>query len=618
MSLLALTPVTTKASTMRPTRFFLAAAAALVLVVLSGCTPTPEQEPEPHGPSDAASSAELPGDAGPSSTLFINARIYTFDWPEPARDGSPSPDAPIEDGKWKPDAQALLIEGGLVRWTGSSEEAESRRDLAENVIDLAGAVVVPGLVDSHTHVQGLGSNLRRVNLEGVETVDEVVRRLKEARSNVAPGEWIVGWGWDDGAWAANYPSWDALSEAFPDNPVVLHSLHSFALWGNRAAFKRAEIDRLTKAPVGGDILRDESGELTGILLNRATTLLTGAVPAPTGAELRADLEAGLKEMARSGYVSIHEAGLGAKALNTFRELQDAGQLPLRVYAMLSARDADLMEQYIASGPECSPETMLRICSVKAYWDGALGSRGARLLADYSDRPGHRGVSGEGYGFDQELVARSMVAGFQVGVHAIGDAGNRETLEFLAEVLENNPLARVQRHRVEHAQVVHPADIPRFAELGLIASMQPPHMAEDRAWAEDRLGPERIRGAYAWRTLRLAGAQLIFSSDLAGSDHNFFYGLHSAVARQSSDGTPEGGWYPDQALTVEETIRAYTSWAARAAFLENRTGVLREGAFADFTVIDIDPFATAAGEVSSLLDGRVLMTVAAGNVVFDGR
>jgi predicted amidohydrolase YtcJ len=582
-----------------------------VLVLLSGCPAATD--------SDSALSKTEQTQAEEGQTLLLlGGRVYSFSWSEPALDGTPAADAPVASGRWRPDSEALLIEDGEIVWLGSNQEAESKRNQAGTVIELDGATVLPGLVDSHTHIQGLGAKLRRVDLVGVTTVDEVLARLASERGNVPAGEWIVGWGWDDGAWAANYPNWDALSQAFPDNPVALHSLHSFALWGNRAAFEIAGIDRDTQGPVGGEIVKDGSGEPTGILLNRATGLLTEAIPAPTGEQLQADLEAGLREMERSGYVSIHEAGLDTETLAAFRALDQQGALPLRVYAMLSARDRALLERYIEQGPDCAPGAMLRVCSVKAFWDGALGSRGARLLADYSDRPGHRGVSGEGYGFDQEIVRRAMIAGFQVGVHAIGDAGNRETLDFLSNVIEQHPATRELRHRIEHAQVVHPDDFDRFSELGLIASMQPPHMAEDKSWAEQRLGAERARGAYAWRTLRQKGAGLIFSSDLAGSDHDFFYGLHSAVTRKSPDGTPDGGWFPEQAMTVEEAVRAYSTWAAEAAFLEAHTGVLAPGRFADLTVIDIDPFETAARDPSALLDGTILLTVVGGNIVYDGR
>jgi predicted amidohydrolase YtcJ len=254
--------------------------------------------------------------------------------------------------------------------------------------------------------------------------------------------------------------------------------------------------------------------------------------------------------------------------------------------------------------------------VKAYYDGALGSRGARLLEDYADRPGHRGTSGDEYGFDQSLVAEMMREGFQVAVHAIGDAGNRETLEFLEGVLAEDPGVANNRNRIEHAQVVHPADFSRFAPAGIIASMEPPHAVEDMVWAEDRVGPERIRGAYAWRTIRESGVPLVFNSDLTGSDHTIFYGLHAAITRRNKELEPEGGWYPDETVTPEEAVRAYSTWAAYVAFVEEETGVLEEGRWADITVMDVDPFVLGSTAPGRLLDGSILLTIVAGEVVYE--
>ncbi len=254
-------------------------------------------------------------------------------------------------------------------------------------------------------------------------------------------------------------------------------------------------------------------------------------------------------------------------------------------------------------------------SVKAYYDAALGSRGARLLADYSDLPGHRGTSGDEYGFDQRLVAEMMKGGFQVGVHAIGDAGNRETLDFFERVVAEDPATRFERHRIEHAQVLHPDDFARLAPLGVIASMEPPHAVEDKTWAEERLGPERIRGAYAWRTLRRAGARLTFNSDLSGSDHSIFYGLHAAITRRDKHRRPAGGWYPEQAMTPEEALRGYTVWSAYAAHWEERTGILAPGRWADVTVMDIDPLNLGETDPGALLDGEIVATIVAGEVVY---
>jgi len=400
----------------------------------------------------------------------------------------------------------------------------------------------------------------------------------------------------------------------PDHPVVLYSLHGFGVWANRAALDAATITRSTAAPVGGEIRKDARGEPTGIFLNRATTLMVDAVPAPTPAQVESQLLAGLTEMARSGYTSVHDAGVDRAMLNGYQALEARKQLPIRVYVMLSARDAELCREWERKGPQGSPDDMLVVRSVKAYYDGALGSRGARLLADYSDQPGHRGVSGAGYGFDRDVVAAMMRAGFQVGVHAIGDAGNRESLDFIDGVMQADARARDGRHRIEHAQVVSAEDMPRFARMGVIASMEPPHAVEDMGWAETRVGAERIKGAYAWRTLRQAGARLIFNSDLTGSDHNVFYGLHSAITRQDKTSQPPGGWYPGERMTPEEAVRGYSTWAAHAAFAEAEAGQIAAGRLADLTALSVDPFTTGTTTPAALLQGAVRLTVVQGRVV----
>ena len=569
-------------------------------LVALACSPTAEAPSSETSKSDGA------------DLILTNAKVYTFSWGDPAADGTPAADAPFNEGVWTPDAEALAVRDGRVVLAGTAAEAEALRGEATEVIDLQGAVVLPGMVDSHTHVIGLGAKVERVDLLDVPTEEEAVERAAARAAETPAGEWVDGWGWDEGAWATRYPTMELISEKVPDHPVVLRSLHGFAVWGNRLAFEKAGIDRDTEAPVGGEILKDANGEPTGVLLNRATTLLTGAVPEVTGEGLQRRALAGLEEMARSGYVAVHEAGLDTSLLGAFEALNDAGRLPVRVYAMLSARDEALCRKWLENGPETVWSGQLIRRSVKAYYDGALGSRGARLLDDYSDTPGHRGVSGEGYGFDQELVADMIRGGFQVGIHAIGDAGNRETLDFLSEVLAEDPSYKDWRHRIEHAQVVHPDDFARFGEMGLVASMQPPHAVEDKTWAEERLGPDRVRGAYAWRTLLQSGARVVFNSDLAGSDHDLFYGLHAAMTRRGKDQLPEGGWYPGEALTPEEAIRAYSVWAAYASFDEKETGVLAEGFRADVTVLDIDPLNMA--DPGAILDGQVLLTMVGGNVV----
>jgi hypothetical protein len=549
----------------------------------------------------------------PADLILENARVYTLAWDEPATDGTPASSAPFAGGRWSPDAEAVAIAGDRIVFVGSRADVQAYRGDATEVIDLAGATVLPGLVDSHTHVPELGERLNRVDLTGVATEEEAIARAVAFAANVPKGEWIVGRGWDEGAWASRYPTWDRLSAALPDHPVFLGSLHGFAGWGNALAFERAGITRTTPNPVGGEILKDRRGHPTGIVLNRAVPLLADAVPPATDDQYRKTVRAGLQVMADDGYVAVHEAGVDARLLRAFQALDAEGALPVRVYAMLSARDADLCREWLRNGPDAGEGRRLTVRSVKAYYDGALGSRGARLLEDYSDRADHRGVSGEGYGFDQALVADMMKAGFQVGIHAIGDAGNRETFEFVERVLAEHPAARAARHRIEHAQVVNPDDVGRFARSDIIAAMQPPHAVEDMVWAEERLGPDRVKGAYAWRTLRQHGARLMFSSDLTGSDHDIFYGLHAAITRRDKQRQPPAGWYPAERMTSEEALRGYTTWAAYGAHWEAETGVIAPGRWADLTVMDIDPLALGTTDPGKLLDGRIRLTVVGGKV-----
>ncbi len=552
----------------------------------------------------------------PADVVIANGRVYSFSWGEPSPEGKPADDAPFSAAGWRPDAEAVAIRGERIVFVGSSREARAYRGPKTWVQDVAGATVLPGLVDSHTHVAGLGEKASQVDLTGVRTEEEAVALVAARARGVPKGEWILGRGWDEGAWANHYPGLALLSEKVPDNPVYLASLHTFAGWGNRLALERAGITRSTSAPEGGEIRKDKDGNPTGILLNRAVPLLSSAVPPPSEERFKSYVLAGLERMARDGYVAIHEAGADRGLLKAFQDLDGEGRLPVRVYAMLSARDEGLSRQWLARGPDRANDRRLVTRSVKAFYDGALGSRGARLLEDYADRPGHRGLSGNQYGFDQKLVADLMKAGFQVAIHAIGDAGNRETLDFIESVLKEQPDARALRPRIEHAQVVHPDDVPRFARLGVIASMEPPHCVEDKTWAEDRLGPVRVKGTYAWRTLRRAGARLALNSDLTGSDHDIFYGLHAAITRRDKSLEPAGGWHPEERLTPEEAVRGYTTWNAYAAFWEKESGVLAPGRWADITIMDKDPLVLGTTDPGKLLGGKIVATIVGGKVVYE--
>ncbi len=550
--------------------------------------------------------------------LLLDGRIYTFTWDDPAPDGAPAANSPFDAEGWHPDAEAVAVRDGRIVFVGSDAEAARFRGPDTRVLDLDGSTVIPGLVASHVHIAGLGANLERLDLVGLTQEEEMVEVVVAAATDVAAGEWIVGWGWDEGEWANRYPDNRLLSDRVPDHPVILQGLHGFAVLGNRLAFERAGIAADTEAPVGGEIRKDAAGVPTGILVNNATELLVAALPALTQERLESRITAGLLQMAEVGYVAVHEAGADAGFMQAVESLESEGRLPLRVYAMLDGGDEPLLREWLERGPDSDTEGMLITRSVKAYYDGALGSRGAKMLEDYSDMPGHRGVSGDEYGYDREIIAEMMIAGFQVGIHAIGDAGVRESLDFIESVCLEHPDAAGYRHRIEHAQIVHPDDFDRFASLQLTASMEPPHAVEDKTWAEDRIGPQRARGAYAWRSMRAAGVPLIFNSDLPGSDHDIFYGLHAAITRRDTRLQPEGGWYPEQVVTPEEALRAYTVWAAAAAFLEDETGVLEVGRWADITVMDIDPLVLGSTEPGGLLNGGIEYTIVGGRIVHPDR
>jgi predicted amidohydrolase YtcJ len=542
--------------------------------------------------------------------LVLLGRVYTLAWGEPSREGAPAKNAPFAGGAWHPDAEAVAILNGKVVFAGTAEAARAYTGPQTRTVTAPpNGAILPGLVDAHVHAFELGASLERVSLVGVKTQAEAVERVAARARTVPKGEWISGWGWDEGAWANQYPDMRLLSERVPDHPVYLRGLHSFAVWGNRLAFQRAGITAGTSAPEGGEIRKDAKGQPTGLLLNNATRLLERALPAPTPAQLKARLLKGLQTLAAAGYVTVHEAGADTAQMEALESLAKDGALPIRVYAMLAGRDTALLERWRARGFDRDASQMLVTRSVKAFYDGALGSRGALLLDDYSDRKGHRGQADAT--FDAGRLSAMLKAGFQLAIHAIGDAANRAALDFIQEHSGGFPGSLGLRQRIEHAQVLAPEDVPRFGGLGIIASMQPGHAVEDMAWAEARVGRSRIAGAYAWRSIRRAGGRLVFSSDLPGSDYDIFYGLHSALTRQDREGKPDGGWRPEERVTAEEAVRGYTTWAAYTAFRENVTGTLAAGRWADVTILTVDPFTAPA---KALLDGKVRMTIVNGRIV----
>jgi predicted amidohydrolase YtcJ len=536
----------------------------------------------------------LPQQTSRADLLLLNAHVVTMNPKQPS-------------------AQAISIKDGRIVWVGSTQEAGRRFANAALTIDLEGATVLPGIIDAHTHLMTLGEGFLKINLKDVPSEQEAVERVRQRVATAKPGEWILGWGWDEGKWAAHYPTHHALTEAAPNNPVFLASLHGFAGWANKKALDIAGITKDTKDPDNGKIIRDEkTGEPAGVLANRAQDLVTRHLPPLTLEQVKRALELAARECVRNGLTSVHEARVTPIMIQAFRELVKEGRLPLRVYVMLDGADKALVDEWLTRGPEIDAAGQrLTIRSVKLFADGALGSRGAALFEPYADEPKTTGLITTPETEIYALTRRCLQRGFQVATHAIGDRGNRITLDAYERALKEAPTAKDARLRVEHAQVLALDDIPRFAQLGVIASMQPTHCTSDMAWAEKRVGPARIKGAYAWRSVLKTGAHLPISSDFPGETLNPFYGIYAAITRQNPEGSPAGGWYSEERMSLEEALRGYTIEAAYAGFEEKSKGSIEKGKLGDLIVISRDITKIAPKEILSI---GVLKTFVGGKVV----
>jgi len=508
-------------------------------------------------------------------------------------------------------ATALAVKGTRILAVGDDRSMEAFIGPHTRVIDLAGAVVSPGFNDSHAHLYGLGKALAQVDLMGTPSPEAVVKLVAAAAADLPPGTWLEGRGWDQNDWAVKeYPTAELLDGATGDRPTVLRRVDGHAAWVNHAALRAAGIDADTPDPVGGEILRDTDGEPTGVLIDNGVDLVMAAVPAVSPTEMERRVKLAIRHCWAEGVTGVHEAGVSWRRARMYRRLAAAGDLDLRLYGMYDDIPATL-DSGLAAGPFYSADSLLTIRAVKLYADGALGSRGALLLQDYSDRPGHRGLPVTSPEHLREVVRRAAAAGFQVGTHAIGDGANRLVLDIYEQVLGEIPTGD-RRWRIEHAQILSPADIPRFARLGVIAAMQPTHCTSDMDWAGTRLGPERLVGAYAWRSLLDTGAHLCFGTDFPVERVNPLDGLYSARTRTHHDGTPTGGWQAQERLTGTEALALYTAGSAYAAFQEHELGYIAPGCLADLTVLDGNP-ATCAD--ADLLTMRVLHTVVNGELVY---
>jgi hypothetical protein len=529
----------------------------------------------------------------PADLIVTNARIYTAD-------------------VTRPRAAALAVRGGRILFVGNNAGAEALAGPRTERLDLAGKTVIPGMVDAHTHLLGLGQALRTVDLVGTRSYDEVIARVAERARTARPGEWIRGRGWDQNDWAdTRFPAHDALSRAVPNNPVYLTRVDGHAGLVNARALEAAGVTAATQDPDGGRFIRDERGNPTGVLIDRAQGMVSRVIPAASREEIAEQAVAAIAEANRWGLTGIHDAGVGEDGIAVYEDLARAGRYHLRNYVMVRADEATL-DRVIQRGPRNALyDGRLWVRAIKITADGALGSRGAALLEDYSDEAGNRGLITADSGYMRRVAARALRGGFQLNIHAIGDRANRAVLDIYQDALREVPTAD-HRFRIEHAQILRYQDIPRFAELGVIPSMQGSHQTSDMYWVPNRIGWSRAQGAYAWRSLLNTGVVIPNGSDFPVEAVNPLISFRAFFTRSDADGFPAGGWLPGERTTRDEALLSITMWPAYAAFMEDVSGSLTPGKYADFVVLDQDIMTVDERRV---LDTKVLMTALGGRIVY---
>jgi predicted amidohydrolase YtcJ len=507
---------------------------------------------------------------------------------------------------------SIAVRGGRIAAVGTDAELRALSGPSTRRIDLQGALVLPGLTDAHVHVEGLGTARESLDLVGAATLDEALKRVAAAARTLGPGEWLLGRGWDQNDWPGQkFPGAADLDRVSGDHPVFLVRVDGHAAWANTRALQAAGLTAATADPDGGRILRDAAGAPTGILVDAAQRLVSSRIPAPSREVRKRRLRAGLAAAAEAGLTSVHDAGVTLDTIPLYKELLAEGAMAVRAYVLLRG-PAEFLENAERLQPEIGlGDGRLTVRSIKVVADGALGSRGALLLAPYADEPSTRGL----LTVDRDAFARLLEAavrrGFQVATHAIGDAANRLVLDGYEKAFAGGGAGK-HRFRIEHAQVLAPSDVPRFKALDVIPSMQPTHCTSDMYWAEARVGPQRAQGAYVWKTFLEQGVPIAAGSDAPVEQIAVLPGIHSAVTRQDAKGWPSGGWHPEQRVSLREALDMFASGAAYAAFEEADRGTIEVGKRADFTVLTRDITALPPAQI---LKTEVKMTIVGGQVAY---
>lgn len=527
----------------------------------------------------------------------------------------------------QPVVEAVVVNADTIVFAGSEKEAREWVGDKTKIIDLKGSTMIPGFIEGHGHFMGVGYGELDLDLSGIANFDELVEKVRVAASKAKPGQWILGRGWHQDKWdkkptdmVKGFPSHAQLSKVSPDNPVFLSHASGHMSLANAKAMELAGVNLLSIESLnkvneeGGEIVRDKNGNPTGLFNENAENAILKVIPANDLERTTQAFELATKACQRNGITSFHDAGVDREMIDFYKKQREQNKLGVRMYVMITGWNRDLVHEYLKKGPEIDPKHWLTIRSIKLNCDGALGSRGAWLLEAYSDEPNSFGMTTLSMDTVLSTSRAALKAGFQVCSHAIGDRANREILDRYEMALKENPTVKDSRFRIEHAQHLHPNDIPRFAALGVIPAMQAIHMSSDRPWAINRLGEKRIKeGAYMWQSLLKSGAKVVNGTDAPVEPVNPIPSFYASVTRMTLKGEPEGGYEPEEKMTRVQALRSYTLDAAYGAFEEKFKGSIEPGKLADFTILSKDIMTVPDKEI---LSAEVVTTIVGGKVVYE--